>query len=107
MQSSSGEPGEAQTVGQFALVAYIPDPLARFLDDLRRELTPGSKPRAHVTILPPRPLQSDLSDTLRQITEDIKGMAPFRVELGEIEIFDASYVIYLGLNRGTRELRQL
>src|SRR5580692_9168526 len=28
MQSSSGEAGEAVTVGQFALVAYIPDPLA-------------------------------------------------------------------------------
>ena len=107
MQSSSGEPGEAQTVGQFALVAYIPDPLARFLDDLRLELTPGSKPHAHVTILPPRPLDTDLSSTLRQIAENIRGAAPFRIELGEIEVFDASHVIYLGLARGTRELRQL
>jgi 2'-5' RNA ligase len=107
MQLPSGEPGEAQTVGQFALVAYIPDPLARFLDDLRLELTPGSKPHAHVTILPPRPLDSDLSTTLRQIAEDIKGVAPFRIELGEIEVFAASHVIYLGLSRGTREVRQL
>ncbi len=87
MQSSSGEPGEGQTVGQFALVAYIPDPLARFLDDLRLELTPGSKPHAHVTILPPRPLDGDLGGTLRQIAEDIKGAAPFRIELAEIENF--------------------
>ena len=107
MQSSCGEPGEAQTVGQSALVAYIPDPLARFLDDLRLELTPGSKPHAHVTILPPRPLNGDLSRTLRQIAEDIKGVAPFRIELGEIEVFDASHVIYLGLAHGTVELRRL
>jgi 2'-5' RNA ligase len=107
MQSSSGECGEAQTVGQFALVAYLPDPLARFLDGLRLELTPGSKPHAHVTILPPRPLCSDLTDTLRQIAEDIRGVAPFRIDLGEIEVFDGSHVIYLGVDRGTRELRQL
>jgi 2'-5' RNA ligase len=107
MQSSAGEPGEAQTVGQFALVAYIPDPLARFLDDLRLELTPGSKPHAHVTILPPRPLDGDLSSTLRQISQCVSGATPFRIELGEIEVFDASHVIYLGLGGGTRELREL
>jgi 2'-5' RNA ligase len=107
MQSSCGEAGEALTVGQFALVAYLPDPLARFLDDLRLELTPGSKPHAHVTILPPRPLDADLSTTLRQIAEDIRGVPPFRIELGQIEVFDASHVIYLGVARGTAELRQL
>jgi 2'-5' RNA ligase len=99
--------GEDQTLSQFALVAYIPDPLGRFLDDLRLELTPDCKPRAHVTILPPRPLHDDLADTIRQIAEDIKGAAPFRIELGEIEIFEASQVVYLGLARGAGELRRL
>src|SRR5579863_1433803 len=91
---------EEQTVGQFALVSYIPDPLARFLDDLRLELTPGCRPHAHVTILPPRPLHDDLKDTVRQIAEDIRGSPPFRIELGDIEIFEDSNVIYLGLARG-------
>lgn len=99
--------GEELTIGQFALVAYIPEPLAGFLDNLRMELTPASKPHAHVTILPPRPLYDSLKDTIQQITEDIKGVAPFRTELGEIEVFEASYVIYLGLSRGVTELRQL
>jgi len=31
-----------QRLNVFALVIYIPDPLGRFLDDLRRELVPGS-----------------------------------------------------------------
>ena len=100
-------PGEAQTVGQFALVAYIPNPLAKFLDDLRTELTPDCKPHAHVTILPPRPLHNDLKDTIRQITADIGGAGSFRIELGEIEIFEASHVVYLGLSRGANELRHL
>jgi 2'-5' RNA ligase len=110
MQSFAGEgqlPGEEQTISQFALVAYIPDPLGRFLDDLRIELTPASKPHAHVTILPPRPLCVDLADTIRQIADDLRGASPFRIELGEIEIFETSQVVYLGLAHGATELRQL
>jgi 2'-5' RNA ligase len=98
---------ELKTVGQFALVAYIPDPLARFLDDLRIELTPGCRPHAHVTILPPRPIFDDLKATIQQIAEDIKGIGPFRIDLGEIEMFEASHVVYLGLAEGANELRQL
>ena len=110
MQSLAGgrqSAGEEQTISQFALVAYIPDPLGRFLDDLRLELTPDCKPHAHVTILPPRPLYADLTETIRQIADDLKGGAPFRIELGKIEIFKASQVVYLGLASGASELRQL
>ena len=85
MQSLVGDgqsAGEAQTVSQFALVTYIPDPLGRFLDDLRLELTPGCNPHAHVTILPPRPLHADLKETIRQIADDVRVGAPFRIELG-------------------------
>jgi 2'-5' RNA ligase len=98
---------EEQTLGQFALVAYIPDPLAQFLDDLRTELTPDCKPHAHVTILPPRPLHSDLKDTVQQITGEIGGAGSFRIELGAIEIFEASHVVYLALAEGASELRHL
>jgi 2'-5' RNA ligase len=110
MQTSGREDqsaGEMQTVSEFALVSYIADPLARFLDDLRVELIPDCKPHAHVTILPPRPLHDDLAETIRKIADDIRGAAPFRIELGEIQIFEASHVIYLGLARGANELRQL
>jgi 2'-5' RNA ligase len=111
MQSPAGRErqtlAELKTVGQFALVAYLPDPLARFLDDLRIELTPGCRPHAHVTILPPRPILEDLKETIQQIAEDIKGSSPFRIDLGEIEMFEASHVVYLGLARGANELRQL
>jgi 2'-5' RNA ligase len=109
MQSSArgNQSLEERTLSQFALVSYIPDPLARFLDELRVQLKPDCKPHAHVTILPPRPLYHDLADTVQKITDDIKGVAPFRIELGQIEIFEASHVIYLGLARGASELRRL
>jgi len=99
--------GENQTLGHFALVSYIPDPLARFLDELREELTPGCKPRAHVTILPPRPLSSRLRDAIEQIADDIAPVPPFRVETDDIEVFAESNVVYLGLSRGVGQLREL
>jgi 2'-5' RNA ligase len=102
-----GQAGE-QTLGQFALVSYIPDPLARFLDDLRVELTPGCSPRAHVTILPPRPLLNDVDvkDTVQLIVEECRNLPPFRVEPGDIQVFDESNVVYLGITRGIDQLRE-
>jgi 2'-5' RNA ligase len=99
--------GVEPTLGHFALVCYIPDPLARFLDDLRLELTPDCSPHAHVTILPPRPLQHDLKEVIQQIAESTRVFAPFWIETGQIEVFDVSNVIYLGLSRGAAELKSL
>lgn len=99
--------GEDPTLGRFALVCYIPDPLARFLDELSLELTPDCNPRAHVTILPPRPLYHRLKDTIERITEESRGYPVFRIETGEVEIFETSNVVYLSLARGREELRAL
>ncbi|MDP9054330.1 MAG: 2'-5' RNA ligase family protein [Acidobacteriota bacterium] len=110
MQSFGGEGPLAcpqPSVGHFALVSYIPDPLARFLDDLRLELTPDCNPHAHVTILPPRPVSEDLKETVLQLREGLRNIPAFRTELGDVEVFGKSSVIYLGLRRGQDELRQL
>ncbi len=110
MFSPSGDsslPGEAQTLSQFALVAYIPHPLGSFLDDLRLELNPGCRPRAHATILPPRPLYHEVAETVREINEELKSAHPFRIELGEIETFEGTNVVYLDLKEGFSEMREL
>jgi 2'-5' RNA ligase len=96
-----------QTVGHFALVSYIPHPLAAFLDNLRLDLTPGSKPRAHVTILPPRPLHESVKVSVREIGAHLRDALPFHIELGEIEVFEASHVVYLELSGGAAELHRL
>jgi 2'-5' RNA ligase len=96
-----------KTLGQFALVAYIPGPLAGFLDELRLELTPGCDPHAHVTILPPRPVCEELRSAIHFISEEVKIVPPFEVELGHVEVFEKSRVIYISLSRGTQELRQM
>ena len=110
MQSFAGlrlSSAAEKTLGQFALVSYIPHPLAGFLDELRLELTPGCDPHAHVTILPPRPIDEELKSAVHLIADEIKSFPPFEVELGGVEVFEKSRVIYIGLNRGIPELRHL
>ncbi len=97
----------ARAANLFALVVYIPDPLARFLDDLRTELTPDCLPRAHVTILPPRLLTASADEAVEQARSIVSGFAPFDMHLGEIEIFEGTDVIYINIDQGDRELRQL
>jgi len=93
-----------ERLNQFALVVYFPDPLARFLDDLRLELVQGCRPRAHVTVLPPRPL-----DDVEAAAEQGRAMAmdfpPFEIEAGDVDIFSQTNVIYIGVRRGAEELR--
>lgn len=97
----------AERINLFALVVYIPDPLAQFLDDLRKELTPGCKPRAHVTILPPRSLAVTADTAIEKARPVVSGFPPFEMVAGDVEIFQSTDVIYIGLTQGTHELREL
>jgi 2'-5' RNA ligase len=91
----------------FALVIYLPEPLGRFLDDLRCELVPNDKPHAHVSVLPPRPLAVDASVASEQVRALTESWSPFEIELTSIEAFPVTNVIYLELGAGAAELRQL
>src|SRR4051812_16671112 len=91
-------------INNFALVSYIPDPLRTFLDNLRRELAPGCKPHAHVTILPPRPISAPPEAALESVRSKISEFSPFEVEAGEIVVFAVSDVVYLSVGKGWKEL---
>jgi 2'-5' RNA ligase len=91
----------------YALVIYIPDPLGRFLDDLRRELAPGCNPHAHVSVLPPRPLGVDWQVAGEQVRELTETQPPFAVGLAEVRIFPVTDVIYLEVGAGASELRHM
>jgi 2'-5' RNA ligase len=101
------ESGGGDVTNSFALVAYIPDPLRKFLDDLRQELVPGCLPRAHVTILPPRPLSGPPSAAIEMVRARIPDFSSFEVELGEVAVFDASDVVYIEIKEGRDELLQM
>lgn len=91
----------------FALVIYVPDPLARFLDDLRRELAPNDNPHAHVSVLPPRPLSVDWSIASSQVRALTDVWTPFEIELTEVAVFPVTDVVYLELGSGASELRRM
>jgi len=99
--------GSERTLSQFALVSYLPDPLAQFLDQLRLDLTPRCNPRAHVTVLPPRPLTAEICEAVECLAEEARSSPPFRIDLGEICIFPVSNVIYVSLASGEREIHAL
>lgn len=73
---------------RYALVAYVWSPAGEFVENLRRELHPDlPSMAAHLTILPPRPLQGSESDALQLLERICGGEEPFEVTLGSVETF--------------------
>jgi len=91
----------------FALVSYIPAPLGEFLDNLRRELVPHDDPRAHISLLPPRPLAGEWRQAWAEVCQTLQRHPAFEVELIGIRAFPVTDVIYLDVGAGTRELCEI
>src|SRR5258708_2764542 len=94
-------------INSFALVTYIPEPLAGFLDRLRQELVPNCFLRAHVTMLPPRPLSTTPEAAWQVVKSLVPRFAPFEIQLGNIEVFPVSDVIYVNVTAGSEELQRM
>lgn len=99
--------GERALINSFALVSYIPEPLAGFLDELRMELVEECRARAHVTVLPPRPLAAPAEDPWPGLERHLHDFQPFQVELGTVEIFPVTQVVYIEVIAGQVQLKQL
>ena len=87
-------------INSYALVTYVPEPLAGFLDTLRQELVPNCFLRAHVTILPPRPLPGSPAIAWEVIRAIAGQFSAFDVELGGVNMFPVSDVVYLPFTHG-------
>jgi len=73
---------------RYALVAYVRSPAGEFVENLRRKLHPDLPlMAAHLTILPPRPLQGSESSALQLLERLCGGEEPFEVTLGSVETF--------------------
>lgn len=101
------DPAAWDRINSFALVSYIPEPLAGFLDRLRQELVPNCFLRAHVTILPPRPISSSPEAAWETIRTLAPRFAPFDVDMTEVEVFPVSDVIYIGIGRGREDMERM
>jgi 2'-5' RNA ligase len=102
-----GSNGGGDRINSFALVSYLPQPLAGFLDHIRRDLSNEPYTRAHVTVLPPRPLLCPSDDAWRELLDGLPVIQPFRAELVGVEVFPVTGVIYLSIGAGHDELKQL
>lgn len=102
----SGTNGIDRT-GSFALVTYIPDPLGKFLDDLRLDLVPSCDPHAHVTLMPPRFLPSTEELAWQHILEQTSHIPAFELEALDICVFPKTNVIYIELGEGRDTLIDL
>jgi 2'-5' RNA ligase len=101
------DPAAWDRINSFALVSYIPEPLAGYLDRLRQELVPNCFLRAHVTILPPRPISSSPEAAWKTVQTLAPRFAPFEVEMTQVEVFPVSDVIHIGIGRGREDLERL
>lgn len=107
---SNGKPGcvsPDERLNVFALVVYIPDPLGKFLDDLRRELVPHYNPHAHISVLPPRPLSVAWPLASGEARAVLEACPPFDVELEDVATFPVTDVIYLEVGAGAATFRDL
>jgi 2'-5' RNA ligase len=94
---------------RYALVAYIKGPIAAFVENLRRELHPDLPLlAAHLTLLPPRPLQGTEGEALQMLARTCSSVEPFEVTLGEMESFaPRTPTVYIGVIHGASRMEEL
>jgi 2'-5' RNA ligase len=73
---------------QYAIVAYLRDPVGEFVEGLRAEVRPKQAHLpAHISILPPRPLRGTEAEALETLEYVCQAIQPFEISLGEVATF--------------------
>ncbi len=95
--------------GTYAVVSYVHDPVAEFVQSLQRELHPEKlQLPAHVTVLPPRPLRGAEFEAVEQLEEVCRNVQPFEVRLGDVETFlPITPTVFVRIAHGAYRLREL
>jgi len=94
---------------QYAVVAYVRDPVGHFLEELRREVYPQHPHLpAHLTMLPPRQLLGGESAATEALQTLCRELEPFEVTLGEVTSFaPVTPTVYLRIEQGADRMREL
>jgi 2'-5' RNA ligase len=93
----------------YAVIAYVPGRLGQFVDQQRDRLNPDyAAALAHVTVLPPRPLDCPPEHAVRILREQCAQWEPFDVAVGDAGMFwPVKSVVYLSLTQGGDQLSGL
>jgi hypothetical protein len=94
---------------RYALVAYLKNPAGGFVENLRRELHPDLPHlAAHLSILPPRPLQGSESSALQLLERICGSEEPFEVTLGNVETFSpVTPTVYIRVQGAAAHMSEL
>ncbi|MDP9268222.1 MAG: 2'-5' RNA ligase family protein [Acidobacteriota bacterium] len=94
---------------QYAVVAYVRDPVGHFLEELRREVYPQYPHLpAHLTILPPRQLLAGEPAAVAALQALGRGIEPFEVTLGAVASFaPVTPTVFLEIAHGAHRMREL
>lgn len=94
---------------RYALVAYVKGPVGEFVESLRRELHPELPHfAAHLTLLPPRPLQGTENAGLQVLAAICGRTEPFEVTLGGMDSFaPTTPTVYIRVAYGAMQMCEL
>jgi len=90
----------------YALIAYLPGRLGRFVDEQRERLNPEyASALAHITVLTPRPLPGPPEAMLELLRKHCSQMEPFDVSIACVATFwPSNGVVYLSFSQGADRL---
>src|ERR1035437_8741167 len=93
----------------YAAVAYVRSPVGIFVEELRRELHPAhTHADAHLTVLPPRPVQGTEEQALGVLREVCERVTAFEIMMGDAESFvPITPTVFLRVARGAYRMREL
>ncbi|MGH9554891.1 MAG: 2'-5' RNA ligase family protein [Terriglobales bacterium] len=93
---------------QYAVVAYVRNPIGRFVEALRREVYPEhAHLPAHLTLLPPRCLNGPENAALETLGQICSTVEPFEVSMNGVESFiPVTPTVYIQV-RETAKMREL
>jgi 2'-5' RNA ligase len=94
---------------RYALVAYVRNPVGEFVEHLRRQLHPNLPHlAAHLTVLPPRPLQGTERSAVETLEEVCSHVSPFTVTLGDVETFcPRTPTVFIRVAEASYRMREL
>ena len=94
---------------QYALVAYVTNPVGRFVEDLRRDLSPEQAHlAAHLTVLPPRFLQGSEQKAIETLEHLCRVETPFDVIMGSVQTFmPTTPTVFIQVEHAAYKMREL
>jgi len=93
----------------YAAVTYVRSPAGMFVEEMRRDLHPAhTHADAHITVLPPRPLQGTEAEAIKTLRENCLSVAPFEVTMGDVESFiPTTPTVFIRVAHGAYRIREL